>query len=96
MRNKHLNTDPLQTTSYKTIQTPKPLKLSTHKLILPNMLLIKGTEESYSLILLPLGLEPHRRDHSKGEKGWTQSADSTIEGASSIELEKWDDEISLF
>jgi len=60
------------------------------------MLLIKGTEESYSLILLPLGLEPHRRDHSKGEKGWTQSADSTIEGASSIELEKWDDEISLF
>jgi hypothetical protein len=37
------------------------------------MLLIKGIEESHSLILLPLGPEPHdvehNRDHSKGEKG---------------------------
>jgi hypothetical protein len=58
-RNKHLNTDPPQTTSHKTYQTPEPLKLSTHKLILPNMLLIKGREESHNLILLPLGPEPY-------------------------------------
>jgi len=58
-KNKHLNTDPPQTTSHKTHQTPEPLKLSTHKLILPNMLLIKGREESHNLILLPLGPKPH-------------------------------------
>jgi hypothetical protein len=58
-RNKHLNTDPPQTTSHKTIQTPKPLKLSTHRLILLNMLLIKGREKSHSVILLLLGPEPH-------------------------------------